>query len=314
MEKILYLVIPCYNEEAVLHETEKQLTEKVKKMMETSLISRESKIVFVNDGSKDKTWNIITKLHEQNSMVQGINLSRNRGHQNAVLAGLMTVKEEADMVISLDADLQDDIEVLSDFVQAYYDGADVVYGVRNSRETDTFFKRNTALAFYKLMQSMGVDIVYNHADYRLMSKRVLTELENFKEVNLFLRGLMPLIGFKSATVTYDRHERFAGESKYPLKKMLAFAIDGITSFSIKPIRLVTITGLTVFTISLLMLVYSLVRHFMGATEIGWTSLIVSIWAIGGLQLLGIGIVGEYIGKIYLETKARPKFIIEEWLK
>lgn len=314
MNEILYLIIPCYNEEAVLYETEKQLTEKMKKMMEATLISKESKIVFVNDGSKDKTWEIITELHVKNKMVQGINLSRNRGHQNAVLAGLMTVKEEADMVISLDADLQDDIEVLSDFVQAYYDGADVVYGVRNSRETDTFFKRNTALAFYKLMQSMGVDIVYNHADYRLMSKRVLMELQNFKEVNLFLRGLVPLVGFKSATVEYERHERFAGESKYPLKKMLAFAIDGITSFSIKPIRLVTVTGLIVFTVSILMLIYSLVRHFTGATITGWTSLIVSIWAIGGLELLAIGVVGEYIGKIYMETKARPKFIIEDWLK
>lgn len=314
MDKTLYLVIPCYNEEAVLHETEHRLTLKMNQMIEADLISADSKMVFVNDGSRDATWSIIRELHVKNPLVQGINLSRNRGHQNAVLAGLMTVKEEADMVISMDADLQDDIEVLSEFVQAYHNGYDVVYGVRNSRATDTFFKRNTALAFYKLMQKMGVDVIYNHADYRLMSKRVVMELENFKEVNLFLRGLVPLIGFPSTVVTYDRQERFAGESKYPLKKMLSFAVDGITSFSIKPIRLVTVTGFAVFSISILMLLYSLIRHFTGQTIVGWTSLAISIWAIGGLQLLGIGIVGEYIGKIYMETKARPKFIVEDWLK
>ena len=314
MNEILYLVIPCYNEEAVLYETEKRLTAKLNQMIQEKLVSAESRIVFVNDGSKDKTWEIIKELHQKNALVQGINLSRNRGHQNALLAGLLTVKEEADMVISLDADLQDDIEVISEFVKAYYQGNEVVYGVRNSRETDTFFKRNTALAFYKLMQGMGVDIIYNHADYRLMSKRAINELENFKEVNLFLRGLVPLIGFPSAVVTYDRHERFAGESKYPLKKMLAFAVDGITSFSIKPIRMVTATGVIVFSISIIMLIYSLIRHFMGATVVGWTSLTVSIWAIGGLQLLGLGIVGEYIGKIYMETKGRPKYIIQDWLK
>lgn len=314
MNEILYLVIPCYNEEAVLYETEKRLTAKLNQMIQEKLVSAESRIVFVNDGSKDKTWEIIKELHQKNALVQGINLSRNRGHQNALLAGLLTVKEEADMVISMDADLQDDIEVISEFVKAYYQGNEVVYGVRNSRETDTFFKRNTALAFYKLMQGMGVDIIYNHADYRLMSKRAINELENFKEVNLFLRGLVPLIGFPSAVVTYDRHERFAGESKYPLKKMLAFAVDGITSFSIKPIRMVTATGVIVFSISIIMLIYSLIRHFMGATVVGWTSLTVSIWAIGGLQLLGLGIVGEYIGKIYMETKGRPKYIIQDWLK
>ena len=239
-------------------------------------------------------------------------LSRNKGHQNALLAGLVTAKEKADMTISLDADLQDDINVIDQMVE-YYQGNDVVYGVRSARKTDTFFKKFTAQGFYKLMQAMGVDIVYNHADYRLMSKRAVEGLLEFKEVNLFLRGIVPLIGFPSDVVTYERHERFAGESKYPLKKMLSFATDGITSFSIKPIRLITMCGFLIFAVSILMLIYSLVVHFTGRTVHGWTSMIVSIWAIGGLQLLAIGVVGEYIGKIYLETKERPKFIIEKIL-
>ena len=310
---ILYLVIPCYNEEAVLPETSRQLLEKMNSMFERNMISRESKIMFVNDGSKDRTWEIIEELHASNPIYSGVKLSRNKGHQNALLAGLMTAKEKADITISLDADLQDDVNVIDQMVEKYYEGNDVVYGVRSARKTDTFFKKFTAQGFYKLMQAMGVDIVYNHADYRLMSRRALEGLSEFKEVNLFLRGIVPLIGYKSDVVTYERHERFAGESKYPLKKMLAFATDGITSFSIKPIRLITTCGFLIFMISLLMLAYFLVVHFMGKTVTGWTSTIVSIWAIGGLQLLAIGIVGEYIGKIYLETKERPKYIIEKVL-
>ena len=307
---ILYLVIPCYNEEEVLPETARQLLAKMNSMFERGMISRESRILFVNDGSKDRTWEIIEELHASNSIYSGVKLSRNKGHQNALLAGLMTAKEKADMMISLDADLQDDVDVIDQMVEKYYAGNDIVYGVRSARKTDTFFKKFTAESFYKLLRSMGVEIVYNHADYRLMSKRAVEGLAQFKEVNLFLRGIVPLIGYKSDVVTYERHERFAGESKYPLKKMLAFATDGITSFSIKPIRLITPCGILIFGVSILMLIYFLAVHFMGRTVAGWTSMIVSVWAIGGLQLLAIGIVGEYIGKIYLETKARPKYIIE----
>ncbi|MCI8599064.1 MAG: glycosyltransferase family 2 protein [Lachnospiraceae bacterium] len=310
---ILYLVIPCYNEEAVLPETAKQLLAKMNSMFERNIISPESKILFVNDGSKDRTWELIEELHKSNPIYSGIKLSRNKGHQNALLAGLMIAKERADMTISLDADLQDDVDVIDRMVERYYAGNDIVYGVRSARKTDTFFKKFTAQGFYKIMQAMGVDIVYNHADYRLMSKRALEGLAEFKEVNLFLRGIVPLIGFSSDTVSYERHERFAGESKYPLKKMLSFATDGITSFSIKPIRLITACGFLIFLVSIAMLIYSLVVHFTGNTVHGWTSMIVSIWAIGGLQLLAIGIVGEYIGKIYLETKERPKYIIEKIL-
>ena len=307
---ILYLVIPCYNEEAVLHETARQLMKKMKAMIERNMISEESKIMFVIDGSKDKTWDIIQELHRLNPIYSGVKLSRNKGHQNALLAGLMTAREKADMVISLDADLQDDVNVIDKMVEKYYEGSDVVYGVRSARDTDTFFKKFTAEGFYKIMQAMGVEIVFNHADYRLMSKRALDGLSEFHEVNLFLRGIVPLIGYKSDIVTYERHERFAGESKYPLKKMLAFATDGITSFSIKPIRMITTCGFLIFSISILMLLYFIVIHMLGKTVQGWTSTVVSIWAIGGLQLLAIGVIGEYIGKIYLETKARPKYIIE----
>lgn len=310
---ILYLVIPCYNEEAVLHETAKQLLAKMNSMFDRGMISRESKIMFVNDGSRDRTWEIIKELHESNPIYSGVKLSRNKGHQNALLAGLMTAKEKADMAISLDADLQDDVDVIDQMVEKYYEGNDVVYGVRSARDTDTFFKKFTAEGFYKIMQAMGVEIVFNHADYRLMSRRALEGLSEFREVNLFLRGIVPLIGYKSDIVTYERHERFAGESKYPLKKMLALAIDGITSLSTKPIRFIVFLGLFIFLCSIGMLIYSLVQHFLGHTSIGWTSLIVSIWAIGGLQLLAIGVIGEYIGKIYLETKARPRYIIEKVL-
>lgn len=312
--RVLYLVIPCYNEEEVLPETSKRLTAKLGAMIEMGLISQDSKIVFVNDGSKDHTWQLIRQYHEENPMIQGINLSRNKGHQSALLAGLMTVKEYCDMAISMDADLQDDVDAIDQFVEKYYEGCEVVYGVRSERKTDSFFKRASAQSFYKLMLHMGVEIVYNHADYRLMSRRALDEMEGFKEVNLFLRGIVPLIGFQSGVVTYERHERFAGESKYPLKKMLNFAFDGITSFSVKPIRMVTTLGIIIFAISILMLIYFLITWCIGWTVPGWTSIVVSVWAIGGLQLLALGIIGEYIGKIYMETKARPKFIVQEYLK
>lgn len=309
----LYLVIPCYNEEEVLHETSKRLLDKMNTMIERELIHKDSKILFVNDGSKDKTWSIIEELHNQNDIFSGVNLSRNKGHQNALLAGLMTAKEYADMTISLDADLQDDIDVIDKFVEEYYSGSDVVYGVRSSRETDTFFKRTTALGFYKFMNTLGVDVVYNHADYRLMSKRALEGLSEFKEANLFLRGIVPLIGYKFSIVEYERHERFAGESKYPLKKMLTFAWDGITSFSVKPIRIITSLGFFIFFISFIAIIYSLVSKFMGNAQAGWTSLTASIWMIGGIQLLSLGVIGEYIGKIYTETKRRPRFIIKDTL-
>ena len=309
----LYIVVPCYNEEEVLPETSKRLKEKMNQLIKAKKISPDSHVVFVNDGSKDKTWELISSYSEKDHLFGGINLSRNRGHQNALLAGLMTVKEDADMVISMDADLQDDINAVDKFVDAYYDGNDVVYGVRSSRKKDTFFKRTTALAFYKLMSRMGVESVYNHADYRLMSKRALNALENFKEVNLFLRGIMPLIGFPSTIVEYERNERFAGESKYPLKKMLNFALDGITSFSVKPIRFITAIGFLISVISVIMFIYTIVRHVLGFTVAGWSSLIISLWFLGGVQILSIGVIGEYIGKIYMETKGRPRFIIENYI-
>ena len=313
MKEILYLVVPCYNEEEVLYETSSRLLEKLNNMIENNIVSESSKILFVNDGSKDKTWIIIKELHKTNNTFSGLNLSRNKGHQNALLAGLMEAKKYADMVISLDADLQDDINVIDKFVEEYYKGKDIVYGVRSSREKDTFFKKQSALAFYKLMNKMGGELVYNHADYRLMSKRALEALSEYKEVNLFLRGIVPLIGYDYSIVEYERHERFAGESKYPLKKMLAFAMDGITSFSIKPIRLISILGFTIFVMSFIALIYSLIVKFLGKTETGWTSLVISIWMIGGIQLLSLGVIGEYIGKIYSETKARPRYIIKDKL-
>ena len=313
MKQTLYLVIPCYNEEEVLHETSKRLLEKMSNMMEKDQITRESKIMFVNDGSKDKTWSIIEELHSKNNIFSGVNLSRNKGHQNALVAGLMTAKDFADMTISLDADLQDDIDVIDKFVEEYYSGSDVVYGVRSSRKTDSFFKRTSALAFYKIMNMLGADVMYNHADYRLMSKRAVEGLSEFKEVNLFLRGIVPLIGYKYSVVEYERHERFAGESKYPLSKMLAFAWDGITSFSIKPIRIITGLGFFIFAVSFIALIYSVAVNFLGNTITGWTSLTVSIWMIGGIQLLSLGVIGEYVGKIYNETKKRPRYIIAEKL-
>lgn len=313
MSNILYVVIPCYNEEEVLHETVKQLSKKLDIMIEKKQISIASKMMLVNDGSKDKTWEIIEELYNSNKYVTGVNLSRNRGHQNALLAGLLTAKEYADMVVSMDADLQDDINALDGFVREYNNGAEVVYGVRSSRETDTFFKRNTALAFYKIMEKLGVEIVYNHADYRLMSKRAVSSLGEYKEVNLFLRGIIPLVGYKSAKVEYVRNERFAGESKYPLKKMISFAIDGITSCSIKPIRIITSLGIIVSFISFIYLLYVMITHFLGGTSVmGWTTMVVLISLFGGIQILCIGVIGEYIGKIYNETKERPRFIIQDY--
>lgn len=312
--KKLFLVIPCYNEHEVIYETCSRLTDKIRRLISDKLISEDSRICFVNDGSKDSTWEDIQKLHSENPFVYGINLSKNRGHQNALLAGLMTVKNDCDFAVSMDADLQDDIEVLDEFVKKHYEGADIVYGIRSSRKKDSFFKRTTAQGFYKLMTSMGVDILYNHADYRLMSKRALNELDGFKEVNLFLRGIVPLIGFKTDIVKFERFERFAGESKYPLTKMLSFAIDGITSFSVKPMRIITGLGGLISLVSLGILLYYFIASFFSETVKGWLSMILSIWFLGGLQLLAIGVVGEYIGKIYMETKARPRFIVEEYLK
>ncbi len=313
MNDILYIVVPCYNEEEVLPETSKRLKEKVESLISNGMVSDLSRILFVDDGSKDKTWQLISELHNQDTLFSGIKLAHNRGHQNALLAGLMTAKEHADIVISMDADLQDDINVVDQFITEYQNGSDIVYGVRSSRKTDTAFKRSTALAYYRVLEKMGVDIVYNHADYRLMSKRALNALEQFKEVNLFLRGIVPIIGYKTSVVEYERSERFAGESKYPLKKMLAFAIDGITSFSVKPIRMITSLGFIIFALSLIMLLYSIIIKIIGHADSGWASIICSIWMIGGIQLLSLGIIGEYIGKIYNETKARPRFIIEEFI-
>ena len=310
----LYLVIPCYNEEAVLPETSKRLKEKYTALMNAGKISTDSKIVFVNDGSKDRTWEMICDLHKADPVFRGICLSRNKGHQNALMAGLMTVKGECDAAISMDADLQDDINAIDAMVDKYAEGYEVVYGVRSSRKKDTFFKRTTAQGFYKVMKAMGVETVYNHADYRLMSSRALDALSEFEEVNLFLRGIVPLVGFKSTQVTYERGERFAGESKYPLKKMIAFAVEGITSMSVRPIRMITTLGFFVFLVSLGVLIYSIVQKFLGNTVPGWAFLAVSIWALGGIQLLSIGVIGEYVGKIYLETKHRPKFIVAEYLK
>lgn len=309
--KVLYVVVPCYNEEEVLKETTKQLKEKLNKLIKDKKISKNSKVMYINDSSKDNTWNLIKKISEEENLFTGISLSRNRGHQNALLAGLMTAKEYADIIISMDADLQDDINAIDEMIDKYYDGYDIVYGVRSSRKKDTWFKKTTAQGFYKFMKLMGVDVVYNHADYRLTSKRVLDEFENFSEINLFLRGMFPLVGFKSDIVYYERKERFAGESKYPLKKMLNFAWDGITSFSVKPIRMVLNIGIIIFIISLIMMLYSIIVKLTGNTVDGWTFIVCSIWMIAGIQMLSLGIIGEYIGKIYNETKRRPRYIISE---
>ncbi len=313
MKETLTIVVPCYNEEEVLPETALRLTELIERMIREESVSNKSNILFVDDGSKDKTWMLIEQLSKENSMIHGLKLARNAGHQNALMAGLTVAVETADLLVSIDADLQDDCNCIRSFVEEYHKGYDVVYGVRSNRDSDTFFKRNTALGFYKLMQSLGVDMVYNHADFRLMSKRAVQALCQFDEVNLFLRGLVPLVGFSSTQVSYVRAERFAGTSKYPFKKMLKFALEGITSFSVKPLRLITSLGCTISVISIFAGFYALISKLMGATVQGWTSLILSIWFLGGLQLIGMGILGEYIGKLYQEVKHRPKFIIEKKL-
>ena len=312
MEK-LYIVIPCYNEEEVLEKTSAELKKKMETLIQKKKIDKQSKVIFINDGSKDKTWELIHRFYEEDKLFGGINLSRNRGHQNALLAGLLTVKDDADIVISMDADLQDDIEAIDEMIEKRQEGADIVYGVRNSRKKDSFFKRTTAQGFYRVMTMLGVDVIYNHADYRLTSRRVLDALATYKEVNLFLRGIFPLIGFKSAIVYYERKERFAGQSKYPLKKMLSFAWDGITSFSVKPIRLILNIGIVILILSLLMILYSIIQKILGNTVDGWTFIVCSLWLLGGIQMLSLGIIGEYIGKIYSETKARPRYLVMDYL-
>ncbi len=313
MEGIIWLVVPCYKEEEVLPVTQNRLKLIMEDLIERKKISKKSRICFVNDGSSDNTWPIIKGLCEQSKLFTGINLAHNKGHQNALLAGLMTAKDYADAAISLDADLQDDVSVIEQFIDRFYEGKDIVYGVRSARDTDTGFKKHTAHIFYKLMNKLGAETLEDHADYRLMSKRALEGLSEYKEVNLFLRGIVPMIGFETDIVYYERHERFAGESKYPLKKMLSFAIDGITSCSVKPIRLITGLGFFLFFISIAFLIYFLIIYIMGRTVAGWTTVVVSLWGIGGLVLLGLGVIGEYVGKIYMEVKERPRFIIEGFI-
>lgn len=307
----LYLVIPCYNEEEVLPITKKELDKKFASLIKNKMISKDSKIILVNDGSKDKTWDIIEKIHNEDNKYIGIKLSRNKGHQNALLAGLMYAKDHCDISISMDADLQDDIGVIDNMIKEYNKGNEVVYGVRSSRKKDSFFKKFSAETFYKIMNAMGVEVVFNHADCRLMSKRALEGLAEFKEVNLFLRGIVPLVGYNNSVVYYERNERAAGSSKYPLKKMLSFAIDGITSFSVKPLRLITNLGFVITLVSIVILIYSIVVKIIGNTVPGWAFLACSVWFIGGVQMLSLGVIGEYIGKIYQESKARPRFIIEK---
>lgn len=309
--KKLYLVVPCYNEELVLEETNLRLTALLSNMIENQTISGNSRIIYVDDGSIDNTWKLIKSFNVNDSLVQGIKFSRNKGHQNALLAGLFESANEADIVISLDADLQDDIEVVPEMVKEYEQGNDIVYAVRNNRDSDSKFKRASAEFFYKLMKFLGVDLVFNHADYRLLSKRVIQELELYPEKNLFLRGLIPTLGFPSTKVYYRRNHRFAGETKYPLKKMISFALEGITSFSNKPLKIISMIGMALFTISIGIIFYTLYRYFTNQTVTGWAFLNISIWLLSGIQLLALGIVGEYISKIYIESKNRPRYHIQE---
>lgn len=308
---VLYIVIPCYNEETVLPITAPMFRDKLAELMDAGKISAGSKVLFVNDGSKDKTWEIIRALAREDAFYSGISLSRNRGHQNALLAGLMEAKNKCDITISIDCDGQDDINAMNAMVEEYLDGAEIVYGVRSKRDTDTFFKRFTAEGFYKVMKWMGADTVYNHADYRLVSAKALEAFSDFKEVNIFLRGMFPLVGFKSTCVYYERHERIAGESHYPLSKMLALAFDGITSLSIKPIRIITGLGVAISAVAFLLIVYALVSYFTGNVVSGWASSLIATCFLGGIQLISLGVIGEYVGKIYMETKGRPRFIIGE---
>ena len=308
---ILYIIIPCYNEEKVLPITSGMFLQKLQSLVNQEIISDKSRIMFVNDGSKDRTWEIICELANSDEHYIGISQSRNRGHQNAVLAGLMEAKDNCDITISIDCDGQDDINAMDKMVDEYLNGCEIVYGVCSSRQTDTFFKRFTAQGFYKLLNAMGAEVVYNHADYRLVSSKVLNEFENFKEVNLFLRGMFPLVGFKSTSVYYERHERIAGESHYPLRKMLALAFDGITSLSVKPIRIITGLGITIAMLSFIGVIWSIVMAILGKTVTGWASMVCIVSFIGGIQLICVGVIGEYIGKIYMEVKHRPRYIISE---
>ncbi|MES9804804.1 glycosyltransferase family 2 protein, partial [Priestia megaterium] len=307
---LVTIVVPCYNEQEVLKDTITQLSSVLDDLRKEKLISAHSKILFVDDGSKDRTWSLIAMESTINNYVTGLKLSCNVGHQKALLAGLEKAKSKSDCVISIDADLQDDISVIRSFILKYHEGDEIVYGVRDSRETDTFFKRNTALWFYRLMQKLSINLIYNHADYRLMSKRAIEELSRYKEADLFLRGIVPLIGFKSSNVTYNRKERLAGETKYPLKKMVSFAFNGLTSFSVVPIRAFTLLGCLLFFISVITGGYAFIQKLLGNTSIGWTSLIISIWLLGAIQLISIGVVGEYIGKIFLEVKKRPPYAVD----
>jgi len=308
---VLYIVIPCYNEEKVLPITAPLFRGKILELVQSGKISPESRVLFVNDGSRDDTWNIIRKLAQEDRVYTGISLSRNRGHQNALLGGLMEAMDKCDITISIDCDGQDDLDAMNAMVDAYREGAEIVYGVRSKRDTDTFFKRFTAEGFYRLLKWMGAEVVFNHADYRLVSARALKEFANFREVNIYLRGMFPLVGFKSTCVYYERYERIAGESHYPLKKMLALAFDGITSLSIKPIRLITGLGVGISMVAFLLIVYALVSYFTGNVVSGWASSLIATCFLGGIQLISLGVIGEYVGKIYLETKARPRFIIGE---
>lgn len=310
-KEILYIVVPCYNEENVLPETMKRLKEKITNLISTKKISSKSKILFVNDGSTDNTWNIIKNISNKDKQITGISLSRNFGHQNALLSGLLTAKEQADIIISLDADLQDDIDTIDKMLSKYYEGNEIVYGVRNDRKSDNLIKKSTAECFYKLTKKLGIEIIYNHADFRLTSKRVLNELEKFNEVNLFLRGIFPLIGFKHTIVYYKRNSRYAGKSKYSINKMLNFGFDGITSFSIKPIRFILLLGTIIFLISTIICISTLIINIIKDTLNNWSFLIYSIWIATSLQMISLGIIGEYVGKTYMETKKRPVYIIEE---
>ena len=310
----LCIVIPCYNEEEILNDTIKKLLEKIKELIDNKIIKKDSFLLIVDDGSKDNTWNIIKENYKKNKIIKGIKLSSNRGHQNALYCGLMIAKEQADIIISIDADLQDDITIIDEMIHKYNDGNEIIYGVRKNRKKDSFFKKTTAQLFYKIMRFMGVEIIYNHADYRLTSKRVLDELENYKEVNLFLRGIFPLMGFKHTIVYYDRLERKAGKTKYSLKKMTNLAIDGITSFTIKPLKMIMSFGSLISLFSLLFLIYVIIGYYSGNTVSGWTTIIVLICFFSGIQILCLGIIGEYIGRIYMESKHRPRYIIEEELK
>lgn len=311
---ILYFVVPCFNEELIINESSIKLINKLNELITTDRVSSDSRILMVDDGSTDDTWKLMTEIHNRNTLVSALGLAGNRGHQNAIMAGLLTAKDYADIVITIDGDLQQDINAVDNFIDEYEKGNDIVYGIRNSRSTDGFIKKVTAVSFYRIMKFLGCEVIPNHADYRLMSKRAIEALAEYKEVNLFLRGLVPLLGFESSTVYFDVFERNAGKSKYTGKKMVELAINGVTSLSIKPIRMITVSGFLIFAISIIMLIYHLIVYFTQNTQPGWATIVISIWAIGGIQLLALGVIGEYIGRIYLESKHRPRYIVRDFLK